>query len=727
MLHKEWIEYLKRKNETSNNFKNYYMSRKLRRFIQIDRKLLETKKEDQFIIVHTKEEFNEKCSQKLKNVHYLIQDQSNPNHHFVWQNSNGPISTLKKYVITNKECEELIDEEEIFHKNNEKVLIISAEPGMGKSLILDNFTQHSSAENFFVKIILNTCKETLSVTNFKENFSKDLIEFVLKSLLNKTNEQEISLLKHLAKEEKLTLMFDGLDEVNDNKEQVIQLIDALIKDKRIKRILITTRNQLREELEDLFRTFSFNLNNFDEEDQKNFLHKYWRNLNLNNQARPTSASKFMQSAEDLIERIKSINLNELIGIPLQTKMLADIYFEKVKNEEEFSKLILTNIADLYNQFIESKIEIQFERTNNNTKIASLSRKFKEYFEDSKQKFYSNHIKLSSLILFEQNNLNDIGLELNEQDILEYGVIVAFTVNKTPTFLHQSFAEFFLAKSCLQKIKEQKRIKDDKELEQILREERHFLIRKFLNDLIIGISEYQKEQQKEAKEDLKQEIENCCRENLVSLLKYFIEDQGAKLNTKNEFLIEASKNGHKDIVAFLLEKGIDINQTDKEYGGTALKWASIKGDVEIVKLLLAKENIEINHTNKYGDTALIWVSSQGHVEIMKLLLAKENIEINQQDEDGWTALILASRQGHVEIVKLLLEKENIEINQKDKLGNTALITASEQGHKEIVKILLENKNIEINQTDKDEMTAYMWASKEGHVEIVKMLEAKGKRD
>ena len=137
MLHPEWIEYLKRENETSNNFKNYYMSRKLRRFIQIDRKLLETKKEDPFIIVHTKDEFNEKCRHNLKNVHYLIQDQSNPNH-LLWQNSNGPISALKKFVITNKE--NLIDEEELFQINNEKVLIISAESGMGKSLILDNFT-----------------------------------------------------------------------------------------------------------------------------------------------------------------------------------------------------------------------------------------------------------------------------------------------------------------------------------------------------------------------------------------------------------------------------------------------------------------------------------------------------------------------------------------------------------------------------------------------------------
>ena len=99
------------------------MSRKLRRFIQIDRKVLETKKDDKekqkddFIIVHTKEEFNEKCSQKLKNVHYLIHDQSNPNH-FLWQISNGPISTLKKYLLTNKE--ESIDEEELFNKMMKK-------------------------------------------------------------------------------------------------------------------------------------------------------------------------------------------------------------------------------------------------------------------------------------------------------------------------------------------------------------------------------------------------------------------------------------------------------------------------------------------------------------------------------------------------------------------------------------------------------------------------------
>ena len=85
-------------------------------------------------------------------------------------------------------------------------------------------------------------------------------------------------------------------------------------------------------------------------------------------------------------------------------MLADIYFERVKNKEDFSNLILNNIALLYNEFIESKIKIQFERTNNNIEIRQLSNEIQKIvLEFLETKFYSDHTKLSSLILFEQNN------------------------------------------------------------------------------------------------------------------------------------------------------------------------------------------------------------------------------------------------------------------------------------------------------------------------------------
>jgi ankyrin repeat protein len=739
------------------------MQRNLRRFIQLDKRKLEEnekkkeeeeKKADYFVIVHTEDEFNEKCRNaqnpsEMKNVHFLIQDKNNQNQ-FKWQMSSGPVSNLKKYLLMNTECEEFIDEAEIFHKNNEKILIVSAEPGMGKSLILDHFTQNSTADNFFLKIILNTC--TKSLKELKNNQKpNDWIEFVLKSLLNKTDQQEILLLKHLAKEEKLILMFDGLDEVIDYKEQVIQLIDALNNNCRFKKILITTRNHLREELEDHFRTFSFNLNNFNDEDQKNFLIKYWRNLSSNKEM---NDEKLKQSATILIKETKSLssqNLNELIGIPLQTKMLADIFFGR-----DLSSIKITNIADMYNEFIESKIEIQVEKANN-FKIAQLSKPVQKLLKNLRTDFYSDHTELSSLILFEQKNKDEVNSAWANndkiQEILEYGVIVAFT-NGVPTFLHQSFAEFFLAKSCLQKMKEQNKT-DDMELKQILREERHFLIRKFLNDLMQNQRKIKHQvDYKNKYEDLNKEIENCCRENLLYLLKYFIQDRGADLKTENKFLIIASKHGHKEIVAYLIEKGIDVNQQVSS-GPTALIWASKNGHTEILEMLLKVKNIEINQhdwegctaliqaskegckeiveillkdkyidfnkPNMYGITALMCSSQCGHAEIVGMLLKKENIQINKRDlKYGYTALLLASENGHKTIFQMLLKNGDLKINDCNNFGNTTLMVALKEGHKEMVKMLLEYENIEINQQNKVGSTALMLASKYGHTEIVEIL-------
>ena len=45
-------------------------------------------------------------------------------------------------------------------------------------------------------------------------------------------------------------------------------------------------------------------------------------------------------------------------------------------------------------------------------------------------------------------------------------------------------------------------------------------------------ETQQKKRKFEKENFNKEIENCCHENLLSLLKYFIQNQGANLKTKS---------------------------------------------------------------------------------------------------------------------------------------------------------------------------------------------------
>jgi ankyrin repeat protein len=598
---------------------------------------------------------------------------------------------------------------------------------MGKSLILDRLIQFSSAENFYIKIVLNACTKTLNDLKSKKCEINDPIDFVFKSLLNNSHhfDQELSpLVKHLAREEKLILMFDGLDEVSDYSKQVIQITEALITNGqgyKLKKILITTRNHLRGDLEDHFKTIAYDLNNYSDEDQMGFLYKYWRNSNLRHQERASSA-KLKQSAEDLILEIKSVfpkNLNQLIGIPLQTKMLADIYLDKVnRNKSELSgsnKIEIANLGDLYSEFLEKKVRIQYEEKS---KI-EIDRD-RDRFDEDKEKFYEQHTKLAVSLLFEDRK-EALHLVMNERDekrIVKYGVIVAFSTNKTPTFLHQSFAEFFVAKSSFTKLQQND---IDIELEQILRDGRHFLIRKFLNDFL----EKHPPQNKihlnpNDNRDLNQEIENCCRENLLSLLKCYIEQsKGVTLATPNAFLLKAAMHGHTQIVSYLTRQGIDVNQQD-EREQTALLWALQKGHTETFQELLQHENVNVNQQELLGYSALISAAEDGETECVRLLLENEAIDVNLRNVRGSTALITASANGHKEIVAMLLQHKHVQINQQNKMGASALMRAVGEKHKEIVAILLGHENVNVNFRDEQGSTALITATNLGQKELVEML-------
>ncbi|MFN9940449.1 MAG: hypothetical protein ACK56I_13335, partial [bacterium] len=87
---------MKRANKASSKyeeFRNYYIPRKVKRFSQIDgRKLLAKAENDQkqFSIVHSKEEYKEKSSE-MNRVHYLQVQEGTKSNHLLWKKSNGPI------------------------------------------------------------------------------------------------------------------------------------------------------------------------------------------------------------------------------------------------------------------------------------------------------------------------------------------------------------------------------------------------------------------------------------------------------------------------------------------------------------------------------------------------------------------------------------------------------------------------------------------------------------
>jgi ankyrin repeat protein len=736
LLHDEYINYLKRENQSKyEEYKNYYIKRKLKRFIQIDRKIMDDK-EETFLIVNSEDEFKEKCSTEKKSIHYLlpISDSSN----FEWKKSKGLISDLNKYIIKGEEVCVSFDEENIFN-HKEDILLISAEPGMGKSTILDKLVFDSTSNMFYLKIELNSLIEILEALKeqkIKHKDDNDVLELILRNLLQKEN-LEISILNKLASEMRLILMFDGLDEVNDYKEEVKKLIKRLSVKHESMKIILTTRSHLREELEDYFETISFNLNNFEKEDQQSFLYNYWRGLNLKRQ-KNFKHSDLEHSAQVLINKVtSSLNqrLSDLIGIPLQTKMMADIFFDNLGTNDLFETELIANIADLYKKFVEKKLVIGYEEKRHHAIINNRG-----LFQRERKTFYDDHIQLSTIYFFTKTKIQ---IQMEKDEIQAYGLIVEFR-NEIPIFLHQSFAEYFLALSAVEKIKQSQDVKE------ILRNKEFFLVRHFLDEI------FPKEtiiNSNKNSANFKEEIENCCKENLPNIMAYLIVTKNADIKTENEFLLTASIEGHKEIVQLLIEKGIDINQTETFFKRNSLHFASQYGYKEIAQFLIEK-GIDINKTDELDKNALNWASEGGHKELVQLLLEKgfninsskangpnalhlalrqgnkevakfliENgADINQIDDYGQNALHSACEGGDIKVVQLLIEK-GFDLNQTDEDGNNALHLASEYGHREVVQLLIEN-GIDINQKDSKGQNALHLASREGHKEIVQFLVEKG---
>ena len=97
-----------------------------------------------------------------------------------------------------------------------------------------------------------------------------------------------------------------------------------------------------------------------------------------------------------------------------------------------------------------------------------------------------------------------------------------------------------------------------------------------------------------------------------------------------------------IVNLLLEKGVDVNITDR-YNNTALLTAVKNGKHDVVKLLLEK-GADINKANNVGETILMGAINYSEEEVIEILLAYDEegvrVDVNARNNDGETALIRA---------------------------------------------------------------------------------------
>lgn len=169
------------------------------------------------------------------------------------------------------------------------------------------------------------------------------------------------------------------------------------------------------------------------------------------------------------------------------------------------------------------------------------------------------------------------------------------------------------------------------------------------------------------------------------------------------LMLASEQGFFECVRNLVEGGanVELAPTGKTAlnmnlsGQTPLFCAAKEGHKNIVKYLLEK-NANPNATNHYG-VSVLWIPCQrGLIDIVKLLLryhanteiAPEGPEAEERSISKWTPLYAAIKSRQYAVVKLLLEfKANP--NAVTSLGSTPFLLASEIGDLDVIKCFVEH--------------------------------------
>ena len=153
------------------------------------------------------------------------------------------------------------------------------------------------------------------------------------------------------------------------------------------------------------------------------------------------------------------------------------------------------------------------------------------------------------------------------------------------------------------------------------------------------------------------------------------------------LLSASKQGHYEIVEYLVSNSADLNSRD-ENGNTALLLASERGHFQIVEYLM-KKGCDVNTRNLSEYTALFFATAQGNCERVEYFV-KNGADVNAKNKDNQTALMFAALNGNFEIVYYLVENKAL-VDLKDKDKNTALNYASRYEHNNIMNYLAAKKS------------------------------------
>jgi ankyrin repeat protein len=157
-------------------------------------------------------------------------------------------------------------------------------------------------------------------------------------------------------------------------------------------------------------------------------------------------------------------------------------------------------------------------------------------------------------------------------------------------------------------------------------------------------------------------------------------------SKSTRLVKVEEHRH-ELAEILIEKGIDVHQTDK-YGATPMHYAAMNEHEDIVGMLIRASSEPFDEKTAIGNSALHIASWKGLYKITCRLLENDKVDVDILDPELKTPLHCTAITGNVKLARVLVT-HGANIDAVTVNGDTPLHLACAHSNNEFVEYLVEN--------------------------------------
>jgi hypothetical protein len=412
-----------------------------------------------------KSSFSQLCEKyRTKTFHWLKYKDGK----LLWKKTYGDNEKLLNYIdaeiphadgriiaefMRRRSCE--VNEKSIWDLGGRVVLVV-AKPGMGKSSTTTQVawnTKLADPTSWVVRINWNDHTRKLQDID-TANFNLDsLVEFLCSAAMPESKYTDInrSLLKQaLQYSGNVTVLMDGFDEISPtHADKAFDILSELMRSK-VKRVWVTSRPVQKERLERELRVTAFSMKKLSNESQRKMLTNIWKET-ANGENKEPCLKNYVERL--LSQANESHYQRNFTGCPLHITMIACAFernLEASLNSGEISLPDKLDFLELYDQSIERKLHIyKTEKKREDLTNAGVQDEHERLMEMCTEK-----LERCSLLVTLPSDLNPIRDEATKSKILLFletvqtgkdkiGIIMN-VVEKTPHFVHRTFAEYLTA-------------------------------------------------------------------------------------------------------------------------------------------------------------------------------------------------------------------------------------------------------------------------------------------